>query len=113
VKVQYLWYPELGDKVVRITAATLNIFFSLLLGAIAMAFIAVQFPEFMESLLDSGSWATDKIGDTGLDAKYNVWVKFLLNEQQIVFMGFVIVMRIILAVLGAAIGSMLGIGRRY
>ena len=78
-----------------------------------MAFIAVQFPEFMETLLDSGSWLTDEIGSTGLDAKYNVWVKFLLNEQQVVFMGFVILMRIILAILGAAIGSVLGIGRRY
>ena len=76
-----------------------------------MAFIAVQFPEFMETLLDSGSWLTDEIGNTGLDAKYNVWVKFLLNEQQVVFMGFVILMRIILAIFGAAIGSMLGLNR--
>jgi hypothetical protein len=98
---------------VRILGATSNIFFSLVLGAAALAVVAVNWPGSMETLLDWGSWVTDELGSTGLDSKYNVWVKFLMNEQQIVFMGFVIVMRVILALLMAGLGSMFGLNRRY
>jgi hypothetical protein len=83
------------------------------LGAAALAFVAVQFPGTMEALLDLGSWVTDELGSTGLDSKYNVWVKFLMNEQQIVFMGFVIIMRIILALIMAGLASMFGMNRSY
>ena len=92
----------------RVLAATANIFFSLLLGAVALAFVAVQFPEIMQVLLTWASWLADQITGTRLDPKYNVWVMFLIDERQLVFLGFVIVMRILLA----SITNALGIGDR-
>ena len=96
----------------RILGATSTIFLSLLIGAVALAFTAVQFPGFFDSLLDGGSWLENQIGSTPLEAKYNVWVKFLISQDQIVFMGFVIVSRIVLSILGALLGGAFG-GRRY
>ena len=87
----------------RVLAATANIFFSLLLGAIALAFVAVQWPGTMEHILNMASGVKDQLTNTGLASKYNVWIKFLIGEQQLVFMGFVIVTRIILAMLIALI----------
>ena len=97
----------------RIINASLIFFFSFILGAVMLAVVAVQFSDTMETLLTTGGWVTDMIGDTGLDPKYNVWVKFLVSEQQIVFLGFVILARIILAMVFGAIGNLLGIGNGY
>ena len=47
-------------------------------------------------------WLTNS-ANTGLDVRYNVWVKFLIQEQQFVFMFFVIVMRIALLLFFTAI----------
>jgi len=89
-----------------------SIFFSLILAAVALAAIAVLYPETMERLLDGASWVRDQLTSTGLAPKYNVWVKFLIAEQQLLFMGFVIVMRLLLALLIAAGSSLLGLGDR-
>lgn len=87
----------------RILAAAGNIFFSLLLGAIALAFVAVQWPDSMVEILDMATGVKEQLTNTGLASKYNVWIKFLIGEQQLVFMGFVIVTRILLATLIALI----------
>jgi len=92
-----------GHKVARVLAAAGNIFFSLLLGALALAFTAVQFPDTMDQIINIASGVKDYLTNTGLATKYNVWVKFLLSEQQLVFMGFVIITRILLALLIALI----------
>jgi len=92
-----------GFKVARVLAATSNIFFSLLLGAVALAVVAVQWPGVMEDIINVAANLKEHLTNTGLASKYNVWIKFLLQEQQLVFMGFVIVTRIVLAMLIAFI----------
>ena len=87
----------------RVLAAAGNIFFSLLLGAVALAVVAVQWPEIMEEILNIAAGLKEHLTNTGLASKYNVWIKFLLQEQQLVFMGFVIITRILLALLIAFI----------
>ena len=73
------------------------IFFSLLLGALALAYVGVEHPSILNAMLDRASdFKTWLLLHIGLEAKYNVWVKFLVQEQQFVFMFFVIVMRLIL-----------------
>ncbi len=73
------------------------IFLSLLLGAAALAYVGVEYPMYLDAMLDEASdFKTVLLANTGLEAKYNVWVKFLVQEQQFVFMFFVVVMRILL-----------------
>ena len=102
----------LGDTVGSILAATFTIFFSVILGAVALAFVAVEFPAILDALLNSAGWVDDRITGTGLDSRYNVWVQFLIDPTQIVFLGFVIVTRIILAVIFSTGANMMGMGDR-
>lgn len=78
------------------------IFLSLLLGALALAYVGVEHPMYLDSMLDHASdFKTWLLANSGLEAKYNVWVKFLIQEQQFVFMFFVILMRILLLLIVA------------
>ncbi|MGI9426148.1 MAG: hypothetical protein ACR2PA_23425 [Hyphomicrobiaceae bacterium] len=85
------------------------IFLSLLLGALAMVYVGIEHPIALEGMLIQASHFKEALTDTsntGLDVRYNVWVKFLLQEQQFVFMFFVIVMRIILLLVFSGIPSL-------
>jgi hypothetical protein len=81
----------------NIALATSNIFLSLVLGAIALVFVSIQFPEMFAMILDGAAWMEDQIGNTGLDVKYNNWVRFLIGDEQLTFMFFTIIMRVIMA----------------
>ena len=86
-----------GNSVNSLIKATTAIFFSLLLGAIAFAVVAVKFPNAMFAIQDVAEtvrqWLTTSLGTP---VEYNVWVRFLIQDQQLVFMAFVIISRIIL-----------------
>jgi hypothetical protein len=83
--------------VLRILLSVTTIAFSLILGAILMAFTAIYAPDTLSSMMDGGRWLKEVITNTGLAAKYNVWLRFLLDENQLVLMFFTIIARIILA----------------
>jgi hypothetical protein len=87
-----------GFPVLRILLSVGNIVFSLILGALLMAFAAIYAPETLSMMLD---WARNfkaLITGTGLDAKYNIWLQLLLEERQLLLMFFTIIARIILAI---------------
>jgi hypothetical protein len=85
----------------RIFLATTNIFVSMVIGAIAMGVVWYLDPEVMEGLFRSASVVKDWIVNLGIPPKYNNFLMFLIEERQIVFMGFVIATRFVLAVLTA------------
>ena len=94
--------------------ATATIFVSVILGAIVFAYMAVQFPDAMESIFAAGGYVRGILVDSGVvPPKYNVWVMFLVAEQQLVFLGFVIIVRILMAMIGGAIGGQFGSRRGY
>jgi hypothetical protein len=85
--------------VLRIFLSAGNILLSLVLGALLMALVAVYSPETLSVLL---AWARSfkaLITGTGLDARYNIWLELLLEERQLLFMGFTIFARILLGLL--------------
>ena len=83
------------------------IFLSLLLGAIALAYVGVEHPDMLNVMLDRASdFKTWLLSHSGLEAKYNVWVKFLVQEQQFVFMFFVILMRLALLLIVALVAGL-------
>jgi len=92
--------------------ATATIFLSVILGALVFAYMAVQFPDAMESVFAAAGYVRGLMVDSGLvPPRYNVWVMFLVAEQQLVFLGFVILMRILMAMVAGAVGNSFG-GRR-
>lgn len=83
-----------------------TIFLSLVLGSIMLVFVSLQFPDAFASILDAAAWLETQIGNTGLENKYNNWVRFLIGDEQLTFMFFTILARIILSFLFAGIGAL-------
>ena len=96
----------------RVIAATLNIFFSLFLGALALAFCAVQYPGIVNDFLIVAEGLKHNITTTDIPVQYNIWIKFLLQEQQLVFMFFVIIMRVIFALIVWGVNSIFFMARK-
>ena len=94
---------------IRILLATGTIFFSLILGAILLAFVGYNNPELLSDML---GWARQLklfITSRGLAPHYNIWLELLLEERQLLFMAFVIAARIALAILMAIVMSVVGL----
>lgn len=104
-----------GVGVITVLQSASNIFFSLLLGAFALALCAIYSPDLLEALQINASYLKDDIlyvlTSLGTSSNVNVWIRFLVQDEQLVFMGFVIFMRVLLALMMWGINSMLGIGR--
>jgi hypothetical protein len=92
----------------RILLSTGNIVVSLVLGAIALAFVGIHYPETLDQIISLATSAKSYIVSTNLPPKYNVWVRLLLEEKQLVFMFFTVVMRIVLAILQSVAMSFFG-----
>jgi hypothetical protein len=92
----------------RIVLSTGNIIISLILGAMALAFVGIHYPETLDQIINVATSAKSYIVATNLPPKYNVWVRLLLEEKQLVFMFFTVVMRIILAILQSIVFTFFG-----
>ena len=82
----------------RIFLSAGNILLSLILGALLMALVAVYSPETLSVLLAGARSFKSLITGTGLDARYNIWLELLLEERQLLFMGFTIFARILIGI---------------
>lgn len=90
----------MGAKLVlRTLLSAGNILFSLILGALLMALVAVYSPETLSMLLGWARSFKSVITGTGLNAKYNIWLEILLEERQLLFIGFTLAARILLGLL--------------
>lgn len=83
----------------RIFLSTGNIIVSLVLGAILFGFVFIKYPEAMSSILDAAATFKAWIISRGISTEYNNWIRVLLEERQLVFMGFTILARVGLSIL--------------
>ncbi len=82
----------------RLLFSTGNIFLSLVLGAIAFGFVFLKYPDTMNQILDAASGLKTWLITRGLSPEYNNWIRVLLEERQLAFMGFTVVARIALSI---------------
>ena len=85
----------------RVFLATTNIFMSLVIGALAMGLVWYLSPDTMQSFFQSASGLKSWLTNLGIEPKYNNFLWFLIEERQLVFMGFVVATRVTLAILAA------------
>jgi zinc transporter ZupT len=89
--------------------STGNVVSSLVLGALAFGFVFIKFPGAMEQILNVAAgfklWLTSR----GVSPEYNNWMRVLLEERQLVFMGFTIATRVLMASLGALVSWILNL----
>ena len=90
--------------------AILSIALSLIVGAMALALCAYYFPDQLEALQISASYFKDAmmtaLTNAGSKASINVWIRFLLSDEQLVFMFFVIGARVVLYMFFTMLGWM-------
>jgi hypothetical protein len=82
----------------RLLFSTGNVVFSLILGAISFGYVFIKYPDQMAQILDWASGFKAWLITRGISTEYNNWMRVLLEERQLVFMGFTIVARILLSI---------------
>ena len=85
----------------RVLLATSNVFVSLVLGALAMGAVWYLWPESIQQLFLWASSVKSWLVNRGLPPRYNNFLWFLIEERQLVYMGFVMATRMLLASLVA------------
>ena len=90
----------------RIFLSTGNIVLSLILGALLFGFVFLKYPDTMATILEWASSFKSWLISRGLATEYNNWIRVLLEERQLVFMGFTILARIGLSLLTYPIVAM-------
>ncbi len=83
----------------RILLSTGNIVVSLVLGALLFGYVFITYPEAMSSTLDAAGHLKTWIISRGISTEYNNWLRVLLEERQLVFMGFTILARVGLSII--------------
>ncbi|MCB1511125.1 MAG: hypothetical protein KDJ36_09485 [Hyphomicrobiaceae bacterium] len=82
------------------------IFLSLILSAMLLIYIGLWYPETLDRMqVNAGlvkDWLTNS-ANTGINVRYNVWVRFFIQEQQLLFMFLVVIMRIALLLVFAGL----------
>ncbi len=87
----------------RLLFSTGNVVLSLILGAIAFGYVFLVYPEQMAQILDWASGFKSWLITRGISTEYNNWMRVLLEERQLVFMGFTIAARILLSLVTGSI----------
>jgi hypothetical protein len=85
-----------------------NVFFSLILGAVALGFFWFYFPEATLQLFRWASSVRESMVSGTWPARYEVVIRALVDERQIVYMGFVLATRIAVGVLIMLVSKMFG-----
>jgi hypothetical protein len=85
-----------------------NVFFSLILGAVALGFFWFYFPDWTLQLFRWAGSVREGIASGNWPARYEVVIRALVDERQIVYMGFVLATRIVVGLLIALFYKLLG-----
>ncbi len=78
--------------------------FTIILALIAFTYTAIHFPTTMRDLLAGAQHVRDQISSLGLPDSYMVWVDIFLQPNQIVLVGFSILMRFAIGLIGSVFG---------
>ena len=85
-----------------------NVFFSLILGAVALGFFWFYFPDWTLQLFKWAGTVRESLISGTWPARYEVVLRALVDERQIVYMGFVLATRIIVGVLIVLVYKLFG-----
>jgi hypothetical protein len=72
-----------------------NVFFSLILGALALGFFWFYFPDWTLQLFRWAGSIRESVISGNWPSRYEVMLRALVDERQIVYMGFVLASRIV------------------
>ena len=85
-----------------------NVFFSLLLGAVALGFFWMYFPDLTLQLFKWAGTLRESLLSSAWPARYEVALRLFVDERQIVYMGFVLATRIVVGLIIVLVSRFLG-----
>jgi len=90
----------------RIFFSSVSFVATLIVGAFAFAFTAIQFPGIMRELIEAAQKVPGYLSGLGIPDNYMVWVDILLSGDKLVLLGFVAVTRILFAIVGGILSPL-------
>lgn len=85
-----------------------NVFFSLILGAIAMGFFWYYLPDQFVQLQRTAAAVREWIASRGWTTRTETIIRFLLEDRQLLLMSFVLAMRLVLGLFVLVLKSLFG-----
>ena len=102
----------MNQRVVKFLESFGNVFISLILGAIAMGFFWYYLPDEFVRLQRGAAQLREWIASRGWSTRTETIIRFLLEDRQLLLMGFVLVMRLVLGLFMLLLKSLFGHGER-
>jgi hypothetical protein len=83
----------------RILFSSFSFLATMVIGAIAFAFTALEFPGIMNDLMAYAQSLPAYLKSLGLSDSYMVWVNILITGEKLVLLGFILAARIVLSII--------------
>jgi hypothetical protein len=96
-----------GSATIRFLASFGNVFLSLVLGVIAMGFFLVYFPDGTNTALRIASAVREWIISHAWSSRAESILRFMLEDRQLLLMGFVLTLRFLLGLVVLVLGWLL------
>ncbi|MGH6814431.1 MAG: hypothetical protein ACREC6_01865 [Hyphomicrobiaceae bacterium] len=78
---------------------------ALLLGAVAVVYVGVHYPSAGLMMLGGAHQVKAVLTSAGLGPQYKFWVEFLLNDNQLMFLSFTVIARMLIAIAGGTLAA--------
>ena len=92
---------SLGYICLNVTSVGAKILLSVIIGLILLILSAAYFPGFVAFVQNiAGAVAQFITNDIGTPVEYNIWFKLFFSEQQLVVIFFIILARLLMAIIG-------------
>jgi hypothetical protein len=88
-----------GSATIRFLASFGNVFLSLILGVIAMGFFLIYYPDQINTALRTASVVREWIIAHTWSTRVESILRFLLEDRQLLLMGFVLTVRFLLGLI--------------
>lgn len=98
----------MGRILARSTNATITIFLAFLLSYAMLVGLALTSPQTLTWMLDGAEIIEDALTHTNIPAQYNNWLRIFVGEEQILFLFFAVLARIVIAIIGSSFSAALG-----
>ena len=94
----------------RILFTSFMFVLTLIVGAVLFAATAIEFPGLMRELISLAQQLPPYLAQLGLSNTYLVWTDIILSGDKLVLLGFILVTRLIFALIGTVFGPLFGVG---
>jgi len=96
----------------RILFSSFIFILTLIVGAVLFAATAIEFPGIMRDLIGWAQQFPPYLEQVGLSNNYLVWTDIILSGDKLVLLGYILVTRLIFALIGTVVGPLFGVGAK-